>query len=408
MRPILKSSKLANVCYDIRGPVLERARQMEEDGHHIIKLNIGNPATFGFDAPEEILQDVIRNLSAASGYCDSKGLFAARKAIMHYTQEKQINNVQMDDIYIGNGVSELVVMTMQALLENDDAVLLPMPDYPLWTAAVVLAGGVAQHYMCDEQSGWLPDLDDIRAKITPKTRAIVIINPNNPTGALYPRDLLLEIIDIARQHQLIIYADEIYDKILFDQAIHTSIASLADDVLFITFNGLSKNYRAAGFRSGWAIVSGDKNYAQDYIAGLDILASMRLCANVPSQFGIQTALGGYQSIYDLTLPTGRLMRQRDIAWKLLTDIPGITCFKPQAALYLFPRLDPKIYPIDDDRQFVLDLLQEEKVLLVQGSGFNWLYPDHFRVVFLPNTDDLAEAIGRIAHFLQRYRKRHGT
>ncbi|AEJ00714.1 aminotransferase class I and II [Nitrosomonas sp. Is79A3] len=408
MRPILKSSKLTNVCYDIRGPVLERARQMEEEGHHIIKLNIGNPATFGFDVPEEILQDVIRNLSDASGYCDSKGLFAARKAIMHYTQEKQIKNVQLDDIFIGNGVSELVVLTMQALLDNGDEVLIPMPDYPLWTAAVVLSGGKAKHYLCDEASGWLPDLDDIRAKITPRTRAIVIINPNNPTGALYPKELLLEIIEIARQHQLIIYADEIYDKILYEEATHTSIASLADDVLFVTFNGLSKNYRAAGFRSGWAVVSGEKNHAHDYIAGLNMLASMRLCANVPSQFGIQTALGGYQSIYDLTLPTGRLMRQRDVAWKLLTDIPGVSCFKPQAALYLFPRLDPEIYPIEDDQKFVLDLLLEEKVLLVQGSGFNWRHADHFRVVFLPNVDDLTEAMGRIAHYLQRYRKRHGT
>lgn len=408
MRPILKSSKLTNVCYDIRGPVMERSKQMEEEGHHIIKLNIGNPATFGFDVPEEILQDVIRNLSDASGYCDSKGLFAARKAIMHYTQEKQIKNVQLDDIFIGNGVSELVVLTMQALLDNGDEVLIPMPDYPLWTAAVVLSGGKAKHYVCDEASGWLPDLDDIRAKITPRTRAIVIINPNNPTGALYPKELLLEIIEIARQHQLIIYADEIYDKILYEDATHTSIASLADDVLFVTFNGLSKNYRAAGFRSGWAVVSGEKNHARDYIAGLNMLASMRLCANVPSQFGIQTALGGYQSIYDLTLPTGRLMRQRDVAWKLLTDIPGVSCFKPQAALYLFPRLDPEIYPIEDDQKFVLDLLLEEKVLLVQGSGFNWRHPDHFRVVFLPNVDDLTEAMGRIAHYLQRYRKRYGT
>ncbi len=408
MRPILKSSKLTNVCYDIRGPVMERAKQMEEEGHHIIKLNIGNPATFGFDVPEEILQDVIRNLSDASGYCDSKGLFAARKAIMHYTQEKQIKNVQLDDIFIGNGVSELVVLTMQALLDNGDEVLIPMPDYPLWTAAVVLSGGKAKHYLCNEASGWLPDLDDIRAKITPRTRAIVIINPNNPTGALYPKELLLEIIEIARQHQLIIYADEIYDKILYQEAVHTSIASLADDVLFVTFNGLSKNYRAAGFRSGWAVVSGEKNHARDYIGGLNMLASMRLCANVPSQFGIQTALGGYQSIYDLTLPTGRLMRQRDVAWKMLTDIPGVTCFKPQAALYLFPRLDPDIYPIENDQQFVLDLLLEEKVLLVQGSGFNWHQPDHFRVVFLPNVDDLTEAVGRIANFLQRYRRRHGT
>ena len=408
MQPILKSNKLANVCYDIRGPVLDRAKQMEDDGQHIIKLNIGNPASFGFDAPEEILQDVIHNLSDASGYCDSKGLFAARKAIMHYSQEKHIRDVQMEDIYIGNGVSELIVMAMQALLNGGDEVLVPAPDYPLWTAAVVLAGGTACHYICDEQSGWLPDLDDIRSKVTSNTRAIVIINPNNPTGALYPDELLREIIEIARQNHLIIYADEVYDKVLYDGATHTSIASLADDVLFVTLNGLSKNYRAAGFRSGWAIVSGRKNHARDYISGLTMLASMRLCANVPAQFGIQTALGGYQSINDLVLPTGRLMRQRDLAWKLLTDIPGVTCFKPQSAMYLFPRLDPKMYPIKDDQQFVLDLLVQERVLLVQGSGFNWPYPDHVRVVFLPNSDDLTEAIGRIANFLENYRKRHKT
>ena len=408
MQPILKSSKLANVCYDIRGPVLDRAKQMEDDGQHIIKLNIGNPASFGFDAPEEILQDVIHNLSDASGYCDSKGLFAARKAIMHYSQEKHIRDVQMEDIYIGNGVSELIVMAMQALLNGGDEVLVPAPDYPLWTAAVVLAGGTACHYICDEQSGWLPDLDDIRSKVTSNTRAIVIINPNNPTGALYPDELLREIIEIARQNNLIIYADEVYDKVLYDGATHTSIASLADDVLFVTLNGLSKNYRAAGFRSGWAIVSGRKNHARDYISGLTMLASMRLCANVPAQFGIQTALGGYQSINDLVLPTGRLMRQRDLAWKLLTDIPGVTCFKPQSAMYLFPRLDPKMYPIKDDQQFVLDLLVQERVLLVQGSGFNWPYPDHVRVVFLPNSDDLTEAIGRIANFLEHYRKSHKT
>ena len=408
MRPILKSSKLANVCYDIRGPVLDRAREMEEEGQHIIKLNIGNPASFGFDAPEEILQDVIHNLSAASGYCDSKGLFAARKAIMHYTQQKRIKDVRMEDIYIGNGVSELIVMAMQALLNTGDEVLVPSPDYPLWTAAVVLAGGTARHYVCDEQSGWLPDLDDIRSKVNSNTRAIVIINPNNPTGALYPDEMLLEIIEIARQHQLIVYADEIYDKVLYEGAEHTSIAALADDVLFVTLNGLSKNYRAAGFRSGWAVVSGTKQYARDYIAGLTMLASMRLCANVPSQFGIQTALGGYQSIDDLVLPTGRLMRQRDLAWNLLTDIPGVTCVKPKAAMYLFPCLDPKMYPIEDDEQFVLDLLLEEKVLVVQGSGFNWPQPDHFRVVFLPNSDDLTEALGRVGDFLGRYRKRHGA
>ncbi|MEE8222652.1 MAG: pyridoxal phosphate-dependent aminotransferase, partial [Nitrosomonadaceae bacterium] len=388
MQLILKSSKLANVCYDIRGPVLDRATQMEKEGQHVIKLNIGNPGSFGFDAPEEILRDVIHNLSDASGYCDSKGLFSARKAIMQYAQEKHIQDVQMDDIFIGNGVSELIVMTMQALLNDGDEVLIPSPDYPLWTAAVVLAGGTARHYMCDEQSGWLPSLDDIRSKITPRTRAIVIINPNNPTGSLYPDELLCEIIEIARQNHLIIYADEIYDKVLYGDAKHTSIASLANDVLFVTFSGLSKNYRAAGFRSGWAVVSGKKHHAHDYITGLAMLASMRLCANVPAQYGIQTALGGYQSINDLVMPTGRLMRQRDLAWKLLTEIPGISCFKPPAAMYLFPRLDPKVYPIKDDQQFVLDLLMEEKVLLVQGSGFNWPHPDHFRVVFLPNSEEL--------------------
>lgn len=407
MQPIKKSSKLNHVCYDIRGPVLDRARQMEEEGHRIIKLNIGNPASFGFEAPDEILQDVIQNLSAASGYCDSKGLFAARKAIMHYTQEKNIANVQLDDIYVGNGVSELIMLATQALLENDDEVLVPSPDYPLWTAAVSLAGGVARHYVCDEQSGWLPDPENIKSRISSRTRAIVVINPNNPTGALYPDDLLHDIIEIARQNNLIIFADEIYDKILYDSARHTSIASLASDVPFVTFNGLSKNYRAAGFRSGWAVVSGDKVRARDYITGLNMLASMRLCANVPAQFGIQTALGGYQSIHDLTMPTGRLKRQRDLAWKLLTDIPGVTCVKPQSALYLFPRLDPDYYPIADDEQFALDLLLEEKVLIVQGSGFNWSQPDHFRIVFLPNSDDLTEAIGRIAQFLDRYHARHG-
>jgi alanine-synthesizing transaminase len=408
MQPVLKSTKLANVCYDIRGPVLARARQMEEEGHRIIKLNIGNPAPFGFEAPEEIVVDVIHNLREASGYSDSKGLFAARKAIMHYCQEKKVSGVGIDDIYIGNGVSELIVMAMQALLNNGDEVLLPAPDYPLWTAAVSLSGGTPRHYLCDEGAGWLPDLADIRGKIGPSTRAIVLINPNNPTGALYPDDLLREIIEIARQHQLIIFADEIYDKVLYDGATHTSIASLADDLLFVTFNGLSKNYRACGYRAGWMVVSGEKRHARDYIEGLDMLASMRLCSNVPGQYAIQTALGGYQSIAELIAPTGRLARQRDLAWELLTQIPGVSCYKPRAALYLFPRLDPKLYPIADDQQFILDLLLEEKVLLVQGSGFNWPSPDHFRVVFLPNADDLREAIGRIARFLEGYRKRHGN
>ena len=408
MQPVLKSSKLNNVCYDIRGPVLARARQMEEDGHRVIKLNIGNPAQFGFETPEEIVHDVIINLPNASGYTDSKGLFAARKAVMHYTQQKNIRDVQIEDIYIGNGVSELIVMAMQALLNNGDEVLLPMPDYPLWTAAVTLAGGTPRHYVCDEAAGWLPDLDDIRGKITPKTRAIVLINPNNPTGALYPVELLQEVVEIARQHQLIVYSDEIYDKVLYDGAQHTSIASLADDVLFVTFNGLSKNYRAAGYRAGWLVVSGEKRHARDYIEGLTMLASMRLCSNAPAQYAIQTALGGYQSIDDLVAPTGRLCRQRDLAWEMLTAIPGVTCTKPQGAMYLFPRLDPKMYPIDNDQEFILELLLEEKVLLVQGSGFNWPTPDHFRVVFLPNLDDLKEAIGRIARFLEHYRKQHGS
>ena len=408
MQPILKSTKLNNVCYDIRGPVLARARQMEEEGHRIIKLNIGNPAPFGFEAPEEILQDVIRNMGEASGYTDSKGLFAARKAIMHYTQQKKIPGVDIDDIIIGNGVSELIVMAMQALLNNGDQILVPMPDYPLWTAAVTLAGGTPRHYLCDEQSDWLPDIKDIESKITANTRGIVIINPNNPTGALYPPEFLTELIEVARHHKLVIFADEIYDKMLYDGNTHTSIASLADDVLFVTFNGLSKNYRTCGYRAGWMVVSGEKNHARDYIEGLNMLASMRLCANVPGQLAIQTALGGYQSIDDLVAPSGRLCKQRDLAYKMLTDIPGVTCVKPAAALYLFPRLDPKIYPIKDDQQFILDLLLEEKVLLVQGSGFNWKQPDHFRVVFLPNVDDLTEAIGRIARFLEQYRKRHGA
>ncbi len=408
MQPVLKSAKLANVCYDIRGPVLARAKQMEDEGQRIVKLNIGNPAPFGFTAPDEIVQDVIRNLPDASGYCDSKGLFAARKSIMHYTQQKQIAGVQIEDIYMGNGVSELIVMVLQALLNNGDEVLIPAPDYPLWTAAVSLSGGLPRHYHCDESSDWLPDLEDIRGKITPNTRAIVVINPNNPTGALYPVEILEGILDLARRHQLIVYADEIYDKVLYDGVEHTSIASLADDVLCVTFNGLSKNYRCCGYRAGWMVVSGEKSHALDYIEGLTILASMRLCANVPAQHAIQTALGGYQSIDDLVLPTGRLGKQRDLAFDLLTGIPGVSCVKPQAALYLFPRLDPHIYPIADDQQFVLELLLEEKVLLVQGTGFNWPQPDHMRVVFLPHEDDLKEAIGRFARFLDRYRKRYST
>ncbi len=408
MRTIKKSGKLDDVCYDIRGPVMARARQMEDEGHRILKLNIGNPAPFGFTAPDEIVQDVILNLPNASGYSDSKGLFSARKAIMHYTQSKGIVGVQIEDIIIGNGVSELIVMVMQGLLNNGDEVLVPAPDYPLWTAAVTLGGGTARHYLCDEQSGWMPDLADIRAKITPQTRAVVVINPNNPTGALYSEEILRGILDIAREHQLIVFADEIYDKVLYDGCQHVSLAALADDVLCITMNGLSKNYRACGYRSGWLVISGDKRGAQDYIEGLNMLASMRLCANVPGQYAIQTALGGYQSINDLVAPGGRLARQRDLAWELLSAIPGVSCVKPQAALYLFPRLDPAVYPIADDQQFILELLEEERVLLVQGSGFNWPQPDHFRVVILPHEDELREAIGRISRFLERYRKSHAV
>ncbi len=406
MRPVQKSKKLADVCYDIRGPVLEKAKQMEDEGHKIIKLNIGNLAVFGFDAPDEIVQDMILNMSNSAGYTDSKGLFAPRKAIMHYTQEKKIPGVTIEDVYIGNGASELIVMGMNGLLNGGDEVLVPAPDYPLWTAAVSLSGGRPVHYVCDEGAGWLPDIDDIKKKITSNTRAIVVINPNNPTGALYPVELLQDIVELARKHQLIVFADEIYDKTLYDGATHTSIASLADDVLFVTLNGLSKNYRSCGYRAGWMVVSGEKKHAKDYIEGLNMLASMRLCANVPGQFAIQTALGGYQSINDLVGPGGRLLRQRDLAHKLLTDIPGVSCVKPKSALYMFPKLDPKLYPINDDQQFAYELLAEEKVLIVQGTGFNWIAPDHFRVVFLPNSDDLTEAVGRIARFLDGYRKRH--
>ncbi len=408
MRPIVKSSKLANVCYDIRGPVMAHAREMEEEGHRIIKLNIGNLAPFGFDVPEEIQRDVIHNLPQASGYTESKGLFSARKAVVHYAQEKGIKGVDLDDIYIGNGASELIVMALQGLLNNGDEVLVPSPDYPLWTAAVSLSGGTPRHYICDEGSGWMPDLEDMRSKITDKTRALVIINPNNPTGALYPDEILKSLIQIAREHQLIIFADEIYDKMLYDGRTHTSIASLADDVLFVTLNGLSKNYRACGYRAGWMIVSGEKRHAKDYIDGLNILASMRLCSNVPGQFAIQTALGGYQSINDLVGEGGRLRRQRDMAYDMLTSIPGISTVKADATLYMFPKLDPKIYPIIDDQSFALDLLKEEKVLIVQGTGFNWIRPDHFRMVFLPNGDDLQDAMKRMERFFHNYRKRFGT
>ncbi|MCL2830904.1 MAG: pyridoxal phosphate-dependent aminotransferase [Betaproteobacteria bacterium] len=408
MRPVYKSAKLANVCYDIRGPVLALAKQMEEEGHKIIKLNIGNLAVFGFDAPEEIQQDMILNMPNAAAYSDSKGIFPARKAVMHYTQQQDIKGVTLEDIYIGNGASELIVMAMNALLDNGDEVLVPMPDYPLWTAAVSLSGGTPVHYLCDEQAGWLPDLEDIRARITPRTRALVLINPNNPTGALYPDELLRDIIEIARTHGLVLYSDEIYDKVLYEGVRHTALASLSEDVLTITFNGLSKNYRSCGYRAGWMVVSGEKRQARDYIEGLDILSSMRLCSNVPAQYAIQTALGGHQSINELVAPGGRLRRQRDLAYELLSEIPGVSCVKPKASLYMFPRLDLKMYPIDDDQAFISELLLEEKVLLVQGSGFNWHKPDHFRLVFLPHEDDLKDAIARIARFLDGYRKRRGN
>jgi alanine-synthesizing transaminase len=406
VKPIAKSSKLANVCYDIRGPVLDKARQMEEEGQKVIKLNIGNLAVFGLEPPEEIVQDMIRNLPHSAGYTDSKGLFAPRKAVVHYMQEKQVRGVTVDDVFLGNGASELITMSMNGLLNDGDEVLVPAPDYPLWTASVVLSGGTAVHYLCDEQSQWHPDIADIRRKITPRTRAIVIINPNNPTGALYPESVLRDIVEVAREHQLIVFADEIYDKTLFDGETHTSIASLADDVFFVTFNGLSKNYRSCGYRAGWMVVSGAKARAADYIEGLNMLASMRLCSNTPGQLAIQTALGGHQSIRELVAPGGRLCRQRDLAYEMLNEIPGVSVVKPKAALYMFPRLDPEMYPIADDQQFAYELLAAEKVLIVQGSGFNWPQPDHFRLVFLPNSDDLAEAIRRIAHFLEQYRKRH--
>lgn len=408
MKAIRKSDKLANVCYDIRGPVMERAKQMEEEGHTIIKLNIGNLAVFGFEAPEEIRQDMIRSLPAAAAYSDSKGIFVARKAVMQYTQEQGIKGVGLDDIYLGNGASELIVMATNCLLNDGDEMLLPAPDYPLWTAAVSLSGGKPVHYLCDEEQGWMPDLDDIRAKITPRTKGIVIINPNNPTGALYTDDMLRSIIAIAREHNLVIMADEVYDKVLYDGARHTAMASLSQDVLTLTFNSLSKSYRSCGYRAGWLVVSGDKRRAKDYIEGLNMLSSMRLCANVPGQSAIQTALGGYQTINDLISEGGRLRRQRDIAYELITAIPGVSCVKPQAGLYMFPRLDPKIYPIEDDQQFILEMLEETRVLLVQGTGFNWPKPDHFRLVFLPHEDDLRDAIARIARFLENYRKRHAS
>ncbi len=406
MKTVLKSTKLNNVLYDVRGPIVDAARQMEDEGQKIIKLNIGNMAPFGFDPPEEVVQDMARNLPDSAGYSDSKGIFAARKAVMHYTQQQGIAGVTLDDIYLGNGASELIVMATQALLNDGDELLLPAPDYPLWTAATSLAGGVPVHYVCDESNGWMPSLEDMRAKITPRTRGIVVINPNNPTGALYSDALLRGIVQLAREHDLVLLVDEVYDKVLYDGVRHTAMASLSSDVLTLTFNSLSKAYRSCGYRAGWMVVSGDKRAARDYIEGLNMLANLKLGSNVPGQWAIQTALGGYQSINDLVKEGGRLRRQRDLAYELITQIPGVTCVKPRAALYMFPRLDPEMYPIEDDRQFFMEVLRATRVMLVQGSGFN--YPDnqHFRIVFLPHEDDLREAIGRLAAFLAQYRQRH--
>jgi len=399
-----QSMKLTNVCYDIRGPVLKRAKQLEAEGQRILKLHIGNPAPFGFEAPPELLQDMIRNLPEAHGYSDSKGILPARRAVVQRYTEQGFAGLDVEDVYLGNGVSELIVMTLQALLNDGDEVLIPAPDYPLWTAATCLGGGTPVHYLCDEAQDWAPSLADIEAKISERTRAIVIINPNNPTGAVYPKAVLEQIIELARRRNLIIFADEIYDRILYDGAVHHSIAALAPDLLCLTFGGLSKNYRVAGFRSGWMVLSGPKEHAESYIEGLDILANMRLCPNVPGQHAIQAALGGHQSIDDLVLPTGRLGEQRERAWKLLNDIPGVSCVKPKGALYVFPRLDPEVYPIEDDMRFALDLLEQQKILVVQGTGFNWPTTDHFRVVTLQYADDLEEAIARMADFLESRRR----
>ena len=404
MKKFLKSDKLANVCYDIRGPVLKEAKRLEEEGFNIIRLNIGNPAPFGLMAPEEIVRDVIMNLPKAQGYCESAGLFSARKAVMQEFQTKGLREVQINDIYIGNGVSELISMSMNALLNNGDEVLIPAPDYPLWTAAATLSGGKVVHYLCDESSDWVPDLDDIRRKIGPKTKAIVIINPNNPTGAVYPREIVMEIAKIANEKKLILFSDEIYEKIIYDGHEYCSAFEFCDNTLCVTFNGLSKNYRAAGFRTGWMVLSGNLKDSADYIEGLDILSNMRLCSNVPTQYAVQTALGGYQSIRDLTAEGGRLKEQRDLSYSILNSIPGISCVKPKGAFYLFPRIDVKKFGIKDDRQFVMDLLLEKKVLVVQGTGFNWPGPDHFRIVFLPQKDVLERALNGLADFLTNYRQ----
>ena len=398
-----QSSKLAGVSYEIRGPVIEHANELERAGHSVLRLNIGNPAPFGFDAPEELLQDMIRNLPSAHGYSDSRGILPARRAVVQHYQNRGVADIDVDDVFLGNGVSELATMAIQALLENGDEVLIPAPDYPLWTAITTLAGGKAVHYLCDEGAGWLPDLADMAAKITSRTRAVLIINPNNPTGAVYPREVLDGILDLARRHNLLVLADEIYDKILYDDAVHHCAAVLAPDLLCLTFNGLSKTSRVAGFRSGWLLVSGPKQHAVSYLEGLSTLAATRLCPNVPGQYAIQAALG-HPDISSLILPGGRLREQRDRAWQRLNEIPGVSCVKPQGALYAFPRLDPAVHEIHDDEKFVLDLLLREKIQVVQGTGFNWPRPDHFRIVTLPHADDLDAAIVRIGRFLAGYRQ----
>ncbi|WP_040834707.1 pyridoxal phosphate-dependent aminotransferase [Nocardia brevicatena] len=401
---VKQSSKLAGISYEIRGPVAEQAARLEAEGHHVVKLNTGNPLPFGFEAPAEILQDIVRTLPISSGYSSSKGLLSARRAVVQYYQTLGLGDIDVEQVFLGNGVSELIMMAMTALLENGDEILVPAPDFPLWTAATALNGGRPVHYICDEGSDWYPDVADIEAKITDRTRAIVLINPNNPTGAVYPPEVLRSVLEVARRHSLVVFADEIYDKIYYDDLTHTTVATLAPDLLCLTFSGLSKSYRCAGFRSGWLVVSGPIHHAENYLEGLTMLAGLRLCANVPAQQAIQAALGGHQSIYDLTLPGGRLREQRDRAWEALNAIPGISCVKPRGAIYAFPRIDLDMYPIHDDEKFVLDLLLQEKLHIVQGTGFNWPRPDHFRIVTLPHADDLEAIIERIGRFLAGYRR----
>ncbi len=405
MRTFSKSSKLDNVLYDVRGPVVEEAARMEEEGRHVLKLNIGNPAPFGFSAPEEVIRDMISNVRDSQGYSDSRGIFSARKAIMQYCQVKKIPNVSMDGIYTGNGVSELINLSMQALLDNGDEILIPAPDYPLWTACATLAGGKAVHYICDEKSDWNPDIEDIKRKITYKTKAIVIINPNNPTGALYPKEVLEQIVQVAREHELMIFSDEIYDRLIMDGLEHTSIASLAPDLFCTTFSGLSKSHMVAGFRVGWMVLSGDKSKGKDYIEGLNMLSNMRLCSNVPAQSIIQTALGGYQSVEEYIQPGGRIYEQREYIYRALNDIPGLSAVKPKAAFYIFPKLDVDKFDIKNDEQFAYDLLREKQILIVHGGGFNWEMPDHFRIVYLPDIRTLKTASGQLAGFLERYHQK---